>query len=98
MMTISGSTTLFEKGFSSMKNEKTCLRIRLTNETLDDILQITIKVTEFKDFDSMAYDQLWLDTKGKRYIRRHSAPKRKGENEDAKAKTNVLKFINVNIM
>lgn len=74
MMTISASTTSCEREFLSMNIEKTCLQMRLMNETLDNILRININRIDFKDFNGKPHVQSWLDTKGTCHIRGHSKP------------------------
>ena len=62
MITIIASTDSCERKFSTMKNKKTCLPTRLTNQALD-ILRNSIDGTAFKDFDPKPYVQSWLNTK-----------------------------------
>ena len=57
-----------------MNIEKTCLQMRLMNETLDNILRININRIDFKDFNGKPHVQSWLDTKGTCHIRGHSKP------------------------
>ena len=82
MMTISASTAACERGFSSMNNEKTDLRTRLNNETLDDILRININGKPFEDFNPKQHVQSWLQTKGTRHLKGHSKPTKQNEKEN----------------
>ena len=92
MMIINASTTSCEKRFSSMNYKKTCLRTCLTNETLHNILWISINGNVFKDFDPKLHLWSCLGTQVGRHTRGHWRERRKGDNEDSDAKKSVAVY------
>ena len=88
MMTISSSTAECERGFSCMNDEKTSLRTRLSNETLDDILRINVNGLPLDEFSPKPHVQSWINNvKGTRHVKGHAtATKRKGEKNLASSK------------
>ena len=71
MATISPSTAACERGFSTMKREKTNLRTSLADERLEDIVRICVNGGPLEDFDpSYALDH-WLNSAKNRHLKGH---------------------------
>ena len=83
MMTFSASTASCKRGFSTMNNEKTSLRTRLKNETLDDIMRIKVNGDSFDNFPVQAHVNSWTE-RDKRHIKGHK--RKNNESEDTQAK------------
>ena len=78
MMTLSSSTAACERGFSCMNLQKTNIRTSLLNQTLDDILRISIDGPPVSQFKASEHVISWnSSSKGKRHLEGHAHPQKK---------------------
>ena len=82
MMTFSASTASRERFFCD-EQRKTSLRMRLKNETLDDIMHIKVNSDSFDNFCVHAHVISWIES-GKCHIKGHKRKKNGSENMQAK--------------
>ena len=86
MATISPSTATCERGFSTMKREKTNLRTSLSDARLEDIIRISVNGVSFEEFEpSNALDK-WLTSAKKRHLGGHKLSGPRGMQQRTKDK------------
>ena len=84
MLTISSSTAACERGFSCMNSQKTDLRTRLAEESLNDIMFLSVNGPSVDDFDASPHVKSWVNNdhgKGTRH-REHKTKENKRKNKD----------------
>ncbi len=67
MMTISSSTCACERGFSCMNMQKTNTKISMSNDTLNDIIVISVNGPSITEFDAIQAVDNWIAS-GKRRL------------------------------
>ena len=75
VMTFSSSTAACERGFSTMNRNKTKLRMKMTNETLNDVMRICIDGNKLEDFNPEIHYKKWIEMakRTRRHISGHKS-------------------------